>query len=181
MRSSILAAMTLAASVTSAQGSPQYTSVFGGSGGTAFTRDCGAGRVMTGLRGRSGAYVDAVGLLCAPVRSDGTLGSTSAVGELAGGGGGTFAELRCASGQVVSNIAIGYGSVVDHLAVYCRLWNAAARRFEGDFAVVGNLGVYRTGSQHVAATCSARVQPGAGIRGRRGMLVDAIGLICDEP
>jgi hypothetical protein len=74
----------------------QQTSVVGGSGGTTFTRDCGAGRVLTGLRGREGLQIDAVAIMCAPVLSNGTLGPTSAVGTLAGGGGGTFKEVRCA-------------------------------------------------------------------------------------
>lgn len=43
---------------------PQRLPVFGGSGGTAFTRDCGSGKVLTGLRFRGGMFVDAVGLLC---------------------------------------------------------------------------------------------------------------------
>lgn len=45
----------------------QLLPVNGGSGGTAYSRDCGAGRVVTGLRMRSALLVDAVGLLCKPV------------------------------------------------------------------------------------------------------------------
>jgi hypothetical protein len=35
-----------------------------GGGGSAFARDCGAGRVLSGLRYRAGLVLDAVGFIC---------------------------------------------------------------------------------------------------------------------
>jgi hypothetical protein len=52
---------------------PQYLPVYGGSGGTAFTKDCGSGYVLTGLRYRSSLLVDAIGIMCRPVNANGSL------------------------------------------------------------------------------------------------------------
>ena len=74
--------------------------IYGGGGGSAFTRTCGNNRVMTGFQYRKGLVIDGIGLLCRPVQSNGTLGSESA-GSMAGGGGGSFGtqvlrrRLRC--------------------------------------------------------------------------------------
>src|ERR1051325_5645260 len=93
------AALTLAA-FRGADLPPQYLTVLGGSGGTAFSRDCGSGRVLSGVRYRSGMVIDAIGLLCRPVLSDGTLGPESTVGTLVGGAGGTIASASCPSATV---------------------------------------------------------------------------------
>src|SRR3954470_16189159 len=81
----------------------QKLPVYGGSGGTAFERSCGAGMVLTGFRYRSGFFVDALGLLCRPVNADGKLGSETTVGTLAGGGGGTSKSVSCPAGSVVAS------------------------------------------------------------------------------
>ena len=80
---------------------PQLLPVFGGLGGTAFTRDCGKGYVLTGLRWRSGAVVDAIGIMCRPVKSDGTLGPETTIGTLAGGGGGSSGAASCGEGRAL--------------------------------------------------------------------------------
>lgn len=159
----------------------QQTSVVGGSGGSAFTRDCGPGRVLTGIRGREGMQIDAIGILCAPVLSSGQLGPTSTQGTLAGGSGGQFKELRCASGAVVVRLEVNYGTILNQIVVGCRPWNASTRKFEGATESVFEIGSLRLQDPWLLLTCEAKTQPGAGIRGRSGLLVDAIGLICDEP
>jgi hypothetical protein len=175
----IVAALTPTA--MRAQLPAQQTSVAGGSGGTAFTRDCGSGKVLTGLRGREGLQVDAIGVICAPVLSDGTLGPSSAIGTLTGGTGGQFKEARCANGSVISSLSVNYGTILNDVMVFCKVWNASTRQFGGSSAVAGELGTTRTQDHDISLACDARAQPGAGIRGRSGILVDAIGLICDEP
>ena len=105
----------------------QRLPVFGGSGGTAFTLDCGNGRVMSGVRARAGRLVDAVGLLCRPVNANGTLGSETTVGSLVGGGGGTIETRRCGSGTVLVGLDIHFGNVVDGFSIRCRSWKASNR------------------------------------------------------
>jgi hypothetical protein len=75
----------------------------GGSGGTAGTVSCGSGYVAVGLVGRSGPYVDRLGLACAWLNTDGSLGTAYDFGTLGGTGGTYFADL-CPSGQVLVGI-----------------------------------------------------------------------------
>jgi len=161
----------------------QYLPIWGGGGGSGFTRSCGTGKVLTGLQYRVGLVVDAVGVLCRPVQSDGTLGSQTTVGSLAGGGNGTASAQSCPSGQVVVGALIIFGSFVDGIHLRCHAWNASARTF-GSTTVknlyIGADGI-RPGGNQEGNGCEARTQPAIGIRGRASALVDAIGFFCDEP
>jgi hypothetical protein len=108
----------------------QLTSVAGGSGGTTFSRDCGAGH---------------------------------------------------ATGSVVSGLSVNYGTILNDVFVECKHWDAATRKFSGQVSFAGELGAIRTQEENIGLSCSASTQPGSGIRGRSGVLVNAIGLVCDEP
>jgi hypothetical protein len=184
-RSTLLAlslGMFSVAPVSSTYLPPQYLPVYGGSGGTAFTRSCGAGKVLTGLRFRGGLLVDAVGILCRPVLADGTLGPESNVGTLAGGGGGTAGTSSCGAGRVVSRAHIAYGTYVNFIDPYCQDWNAGTRRFGGTAYWSGvRVGSEMGGGTFTNEACEALTQPANGIQGRAHSLVDAIGLICNEP
>ena len=169
-----------AAPVSSSYLPPQLLPVYGGSGGTSFTRDCGSGRVLTGLRFRSGLLVDAVGILCRPVLSDGALGHESIVGTLAGGGGGTSGSTSCKSGRVLTKAQIYYGSYVQGIFLTCKVWDPAKREIGGTFQSTGATIAFSTGTSR-EEECEAATQPMAGIQGRAHSLVDAIGFICDEP
>jgi len=178
-----LSLLTPSASVLQSQNLPtQNLPVLGGSGGSGFTRDCGAGRVLSGLRYRSGAVIDAIGLLCRPVLPDGSLGPESTVGTLAGGGGGTTAAASCPTGMVVSALRVRFGSYVSYVIITCRGWRADTRTYASSGGSAVSLGSVLTPS---AATtdeaCESTHQPGAGIRGRAASFVDALGLACDEP
>jgi hypothetical protein len=163
---------------------PQQLPVYGGSGGTAFSRNCGAGKVLTGLRARSGAMVDAVGILCRPVLSNGSLGPESTVGTLAGGGGGASETANCGLGQVVTSAKIKDGGTlqpyVRRIAFRCRAWDRNSRKVTGSesAAHVINQSDSDAGNDE---RCEAPTQPANGIRGRAASFVDAIGFICDEP
>ena len=161
---------------------PQYLPIYGGQGGNGFTRSCGTGKVLTGLMVRSGVFVDAVGILCRTINSNGTLGPESQVSSLAGGGTGTLNPRRCDSGQVVYGANINYGSFVNKMYVFCGPWDASQRKW----ASGSNNGFSTNAPPLVSPTseqelCEVRTQPVNGIRGRASALVDAIGFICDEP
>jgi hypothetical protein len=160
---------------------PQLLPVYGGGGGTAFTRSCGQGYVLTGLRYRMGATFDAAGVLCRPVLSDGALGPETTVGTLAGGGGGTSKIINCPTGQVVDGGSVFFATYVGELTIFCRPWHSGSRTFSGTetSADTGHdLQPFKTLSGEF---CESASQPAHGIRGRAGTLLDAIGLICDEP
>ncbi len=158
---------------------PQVLPVYGGSGGTAFTRSCGAGKVLTGLTFRTGLWMDAVGLLCRPVNSNGTLGSETTVGTLAGGGGGTSGSVSCSRGKVVTEMYIYRGSFVDGLSLHCGAWEPFARKFTAPYDILPQVG--GSSGTAVGEACEQSTQPANGIGGRSASLVDAIGFICDEP
>lgn len=157
----------------------QKLPVLGGSGGTAFSRSCGAGRVLTGLRVRKGLSLDAIGLLCRPVNDDGSLGSESTVGTLAGGGGGTADFDSCPVGSVAAGAHIFFGTYVDGVRLLCHSWDKATRSYG---AKVADLTVGRIALSTLRITlCEQKTQPMVAIRGREQSLVDAVGFICNEP
>ena len=159
----------------------QKLPVFGGSGGTAFSRDCGAGRVLTGLRYRAGLSLDAIGLLCRPVNADGSLGSETTVGTMVGGGGGTFGAKSCPAGTVAIGAFIDYGTWVDGLTINCGSWSKGTRAFTKPSSSAFNVGRILSFNTAGVRSCEAVTQPAVAIRGRAASLVDAIGFICDEP
>jgi hypothetical protein len=174
-----LAGGALALAPTRAADLPaQLLPIYGGSGGTAFSRSCGADRVLTGLRYRSSFVIDAVGLLCRPIAADGTLGAQTSVGTLAGGGGGTSGTASCPSGQVVIGVKLYYGTYVDGATLFCRTWKPATR----SFGTTGNtVGFAITSGRDATELCENATQPVVTIRGRSAMLVDALGFTCNEP
>ena len=162
----------------------QALPVYGGSGGTAFTRSCGADKVLTGLRYRYGLVIDAVGLLCRPVNADGTLGSQVSVGTTAGGGGGNAYTASCPTGEVAMGAVIHHGTYVDGMLLYCRIWAPATRTYAASAAGgAGHITRFMGASTRIEAEeiCERTGQPMVAIRGRASMLVDAIGFTCNEP
>ena len=178
---SVLFVVLLAPRSMPAQLPKQLTPLVGGPGGTTFVRDCGPGRVLTGLRGREGLQVDAVGILCAPVLKNGALGATSVVGDLIGGIGGTLKEFKCPTGTVVSAFQMNYGMILNQVYVQCRHWNSVARKLVGGSTPAGELGNARLRDRLATLGCDADTQPVTGIHGRSAVIIDAIGLVCDEP
>jgi hypothetical protein len=168
--------------VTSPDLPRQLLPVYGGAGGNAFTRSCGEGKVLTGLRFRAGLLVDAIGIMCRPVLANGTLGPESTSGTLVGGSGGGAGALSCPAGMVSAGALIRHGSFVDKVSLLCKTWNASSRAVSGSLQnsreTAGNSQALSTNDSEA---CEAPTQPVNGIRGRANSVVDAIGFICDEP
>ena len=160
---------------------PQNLPVSGGSGGTSFSRDCGAGRVLTGFRYRKGLTIDAIGLLCRPVLADKTLGPESTIGTLAGGGGGTSGTASCPSGMVIVDLIVKWGSYISLVVAQCRPWVADTRTVSNSSTANISFGGSFLAPTSADYHCESTRQPGSGIRGRSGAFVDALGLVCDEP
>ena len=176
-----LALGTIAATPLLPDLSPQNFALQGGSGGTSFNRMCGSGKVLTGLHGREGMWVDAIGVLCRPVNANGTLGSESAVGSPAGGGGGESTSKSCPSGSVAAGVRIRSGSYVNAVTLFCKKWDPATRKFTGPLtSTSAGLGYNMGGTNH-DQNCEQATQPVNGFRGRAASLVDAIGVTCNEP
>src|SRR5207248_998377 len=93
----------------------------GDGGGVAFESGygmtCHSNEVMTGVRGRQGQYLNAIGIRCAVLNPDGTLGAERTTDPV--GGIGTNFEDRCPTGQAVVRFAGRAGAVVDTFSATC--------------------------------------------------------------
>lgn len=90
----------------------------GGSGGSLASIGCAANYVVYGIYGGAGSYVDRLGLLCAYLNSDGSLGYQYRTGYV-GGTGGTNYTITCPAGQAVVGLYGRSGSYVDQWGLYC--------------------------------------------------------------
>lgn len=158
----------------------QYLPIHGGGGGSGYTRSCGAGRVMTGVVYRAGMLIDAVGIKCRPVAANGTLGTESSSGTLAGGTGGTSMDRSCGTGQVVTELKVYYGSYINDFSFWCQTWNASTRTFSGTKAA-HHVGPDSFPDKNATTRCESNAQPVNGIRGRASAVLDAMGIFCNEP
>lgn len=183
------AVLAFAPAPVAAQDLPeQMTIVYGGSGGTAFRRDCPSHYVATGLRGRADKFIDAVGLLCAPVLGDGSIGPSTTSGTLIGGGGGTVYSTQCSAGHVMvsaqlyaSQVAFTPSQWIYDMRVGCRTWDKTTRTYGGTTSWLSAVTRNNPGSFDQTLACTSNRQPVVAIRGRSGVYVDALGLICNEP
>ena len=145
--------------------------------GSPFSRSCPDNHVLTGFTYRSGLILDGIGpIKCRPVRADGTLGAEVLAGSLAGGNGGTLANKSCGANQVVAGQQTGLPRL-GSLTFFCMRWSATSKAWFGTGDVLALFG----GAATQIRQCSSSTQPATGIRGRHGMVVDAIGLVCSSP
>ncbi|MEY4578555.1 MAG: hypothetical protein RL701_3258, partial [Pseudomonadota bacterium] len=102
---------------------PHITGPAGGPGGDTYTRGCPTNMVLIGLRGRSGWWLDSVGVVCSQYDASGQrVGAAYAtdLNELAGGDGGTYFSRICTGNRAVTGITGKAGDYLDHLEVECR-------------------------------------------------------------
>ncbi len=159
----------------------QKTTAFGGTGGSSFSRRCPDGKVLTGLRVKSGLWIDAVGLICRPVLANGSLGSQSSDGPMAGGSGGTIIDHACPAGMVIVRVQVDWDDLVGDLRPNCRDWNPSTRQWGGPGGINLQALTKPPSGHHDDVWCESARQPAAGIHGRAGSYLDAFGIYCDEP
>lgn len=158
----------------------EYLKPIGGGGGSPFEARCASSEVLIGLELRVGDYIDAVRPLCATAYGARDVGAQSGSGWH-GGSGGALTRIACPNEQPIANgMFVGTDitdtRIVNNVLMYCGVGDA--RR----------ISVYaRPGPpDSIAATyddtqgCPVG-QVAIGVHGRSGMLLDAIGLICDVP
>lgn len=178
----VFVALLLAGSRLAAQGqAAEQLDIVGGTGGSAFTRACPAGAVLTGIRARVGLAIDAIGIKCRPIGANGVLGGESDAGSLAGGSGGQVnVNSSCPQGEVVASMRVSRGvASVGFLQFNCHSWSTTNRNTG---AVKSQLLVISAAVPTGAVSkCSRATQPIVALRGRAAMLVDALGATCNEP
>jgi hypothetical protein len=158
----------------------------GSTGGGSNSLDCGSGNVAVGVYGRSGSYVDQIGLICAPLNNLGASFKTS--NSYGGSGGGPFTQ-QCPPGEVLVGIFGRSGSVIDQIGIQCQYpldWIASGAVDYGAYAgggtgggaftdtcpqgsVINRLqvwsGAYVGGvqAQYVPMSCSGTCSPGPSV------------------
>jgi hypothetical protein len=142
--------------------------IFGGPGGSRNYRiDVAPGSQAIGFVGRSGAYLDAVGLAFIPLRMRTERREESGQSGIAGGDGGSaFSEQNIPPGARISEIRVRSGEMVDSIQAVYILENG--RVFEGPRygGNGGNLSIFRLDRDEFIV----------GISGRRGKYVDSLSI-----
>jgi hypothetical protein len=171
----------------------QYLPLIGSNRGMAFTRQCPADQVLTGVRARLGRVIDAIGIRCRPVLPNGVLGDERDIGTLTGGTSGMLSTGSCPSGSVVVGQAgtAANPAGVSLFILRCRRWDPGTRSWGGATTAHIQLIAGATPALIVAAAqppaiedsvdCSRQTQAAILFRGRAGTIVDAVGVTCDEP
>jgi hypothetical protein len=159
------------------------TGTFGGPGGGQFESACPAGSFLTGLRARSGAWIDAVSPLCSRWVGGKVLGEIDPL-PFNGGGGGGESFIRCHGPRgVIVGLQITQANNEDqsigHITVDC-----------GDFKQPSEFANKLGGSADYFGQATARPRMearcgwglvAAGIYGKSGAYVDRLGLLCRRP
>lgn len=175
-------AMTLAfAQVSRADAAPYAGEIIGGPGGEAFSIGCPANEALVGIAARTARWVDAVSPLCAGARW-----TTAREQGWTGGSGGTAQAVRCPAGSFVARMVIATTTgdrstgTINSIGIVCT----------GGKFICLNTGEGCAGTPELAAdersgdVVTARTvhcKPSevmAGLVGRAGDLLDAVGGIC---
>jgi hypothetical protein len=144
----------------------------GGRGDAGFRDMCPAGQYLVGLRVRSGSWIDQMSITCAPVKSDGSTGSTHQ-GPARGGNGGGPSAKACAGKHIVDGIGLNMTAgnrQVREFVLYCDSTTGNTRH---SISVGNAAGTFPSINQNCPGGEAA-----VGIQGRFGKHVNAVGLIC---
>ncbi len=150
----------------------------GGPGGGQFTARCPLGEFLIGFEIRKGDFVDAVRPLCASAHGPRDVGA-SVRGDWHGGTGGRPMNLTCPRGEpVVNGMLMSFEDVNDNIVYDLGLvcGPTAGRQVKPGGNFVSDAEMLLGGLQHCPFG-----QAAVGLHGRSGLLLDAIGLICDAP
>ncbi len=148
----------------------------GGGNGTSFNLDCGDDRVLVGVAGKKGAWLDQLKALCTEVEvSNGRpqwLGLEPDIFGPAGGSNGTDFQLTCPRDSAVRGMSGRFGWYVNRLNLRCVRLGAF-----GDNETIHVHGSQRGDHSFSMKYCSDG-KFARGFHGRAGIYVDRVGLIC---
>lgn len=148
---------------------------FGAQGDAGFEDRCPVGQYLVGLRGRRGAWIDQITIVCSANNGNGQL-TGAANGPSRGGNGGGPEERMCKPGETIYTvlpILTKDSRQVQELAGNCR----APGKKSGTFLRFGNVADSNQPRQRF--TCPDG-DAATGLTGRYGKHVNAIGLICSR-
>jgi hypothetical protein len=173
---------------------------WGGGGGGAYDMQCPSGQFVIGIYGRSGSYLDQIGLICgtpslvedrsvSPFRYRVDVASAGTVGPTGGGGGGAFSFTCPANSMAMRVLGRGAG-YIDQLRVECYRWDVSGSPTAG-FAITRSAATGISGSyggsggapfDYLCPSASGG-QPSAVRRffGGAGSYIDRLGAWCTWP
>lgn len=153
-------------------------------GGNAFNLSCGSDRVLIGITGAQGQWVDRVQGICIQVTSDGKWIGGETTTASSGGTSGTSYTIRCVANSAVVALSGWSGTWVDKLQVHCRPLGSDGF-VTGSSVIAGEAGG-SGGSTAYGPNACAGDTPARGLFGFSGQVivastVDRIGLKCATP
>jgi hypothetical protein len=157
---------------SSAQADSVNLPTHGGSGGSRFRLDCGDDKVLIGVSGRKGQWLDQIKGRCTKVSSNGKWVGNWDVTESAGGNGGTDFTVTCPRDTAIQGISGKHDWYVNSIALRCRpLGNSGS---DSTIRVKGS----QSGNKSFNLESCANSKPARGFRGKAGSYIDSIGLVC---
>lgn len=154
-----------------------------GSGGSPFRDLCPAGQYLVGTNAHTGAVIDQISIICAPVKPDGTVGALFHGPVHGGPGGGTPKDpfdkkterrTTCADNEIVNTMGLLPGTQQSRQVVRLIIFNCVLTTgTERHNLDIGDAPLFPTIYQNCPAGEAA-----IGLQGRTGAYVDALGLIC---
>lgn len=159
------------------------TDTFGGPGGGPFELACPDGSFMTGVRARSGAWIDALSPVCSRLVGGKILGEIDRL-PFTGGGGGGASYIHC---QGPLGVVVGVemfqadnrdGSI-GHIIVNCGNFKQPSQFANKLPGSADYLGESQRGPR-VEKRCGWGLVA-AGIHGKSGAFIDQLGLLCRRP
>jgi hypothetical protein len=176
------------------------STAWGGGGGGGYDMQCPAGQFVTGIFGRSGSLLDAVGIVCGtprfvedrsvtPYRYRIDVAPAGTVGSVGGGGGGAF-RYDCPANSMAMRALGRAAGYVDQFRVECYRWdveNAAGVGWRvvrsGATGISGAYGGGGGGAFDYTCPSAGGGQPSAMRRvfGGAGGYIDRIGVWCTWP
>jgi hypothetical protein len=165
-----LSALALAAPVQARQEIPPI----GGSGDAQQRLECPRGEFLRGVQGRTGAWIDAIQIMCAPGKSFREYDPPRPAGAMVGGGGGgAQGPAICPDTQALNSITFSLTAArqVEVFEMTCQ--NRLAKIYLGPsgFSVNGTVHSFQ---------CASPSEALVGLIVNYGRAVNAIGFICDS-
>jgi hypothetical protein len=142
-----------------------------------YSYDCPSGRVLIGIGGRQGSWMDAAWGICGRIRSNGTINSGDRVTTTrAGGTGGRTGGAVCPSGQVLVGFTGAANSYVNSIrTITCSTWDATNRIANN--AVYGHNAFSSRSGFYIQTLCKYGMTA-SGIQGNAGSYLDTFSVKC---